>query len=97
MLIVYRCLRIKSVIVVNKTLLSTGMVSNKQGGLIRRPLRVWTPEQAKKLAKGKLEDDLADAEKQNFVRFPEELTNKKFSLPKGLSYVKLEDGDKRFR
>ena len=63
--------------------------------MIRRPLRVFTADEARRLAKG---EKVQDPEpKKPVARFPDHLTEKAFTLPKGLSFVKLEDGDKRFR
>ena len=94
MLPVRYLLRSGSVYIVTRTRFSTSIPHNKKG-LIRRPLRVWTPEEAKRLAeRGSVEEKQQSGP---VARFPDHLTNKKFTLPKGISFVKLEDGDKEFK
>ena len=87
----------KSVVFANRNLFSTSAICSKKKGLIRRPLRVWTPEQARKLEQGESENNIVGSRTQKAGKFPVSLTNNRFTLPEGLSYVKLEDGDKRFK
>ena len=90
-----RIFHVETVVFVNINLLSTSAICSKKKGLIRRPLRVWTPEQARKLEQGESENNMLGS--QIAGKFPASLTNNKFTLPEGFSYVKLEDGDKRFK
>ena len=93
-----RILRIESVVFVNRTLFSTSAICTKKKGLIRKPLRIWTPEQAKNMKKLAQRNSENSFDSQNTrSNFPEALTNKRFTLPEGLSYVKLEDGDKKLK
>ena len=95
MLTVRYLLRSGSVCTLTRTRFSTSIPCKKKRSLIRRPLRIWTPEEAKRLA-----ERISVEEKQQsgpLGRFPDHLTNKKFTLPKGVSFVKLEDGDKAFK
>ena len=88
-------LRSGSVFIATRTQFSTSIPCKKKKGLIRRPLRVWTPEEAKKLAEGGTVEEKQQSGPVG--RFPDHLTNKRFTLPKGVSFVKLEDGDKEFK